>query len=349
LVWSTIPRPAPDLVPKPHGLTTRFGASSAGEFSWLLHDGRPRLQAARSWFLREAEDLDLHGLRQFYRAWRAFDEYLVLQAQTDYGDRIEKRTVAVKCSKRGNDVYLRRVRRRFGVFHGKDGEFFHAKDRVRRSSVLFVTLTMDPKRISLHDSWVKVSSEFNRWITGLREKYGDISALRTWESHESGYPHVHVMLIFHGHEFDVWSQPRKGDGDLVWRIGEKPEFELFPGFVDVRAARTFSAVVRYIEKRVLQGTDKAMEKDRGDLTMALLWVFRKRSFSASVDLRRAMVDLITVMRNSKGQRTLSMGRLVVHWVLIGVFSAGELGLDGSEWSAVLDHVPERRSRWGSET
>jgi len=313
-----------------------------GDLSWLFDErGRPRLLCARSECLRSSH-LELGKLMRGYRLWRDSNEYLVIQAEIDHGDRMEKRTVAVKCAKRGNDVYQRRVRRRLGVFHGKDGEFFRARDKVRRTPVMFVTLTMDPKRVSLHDAWIDVSGHFNRWVTGLREKYGRLSALRTWEAQSNGYPHVHVLLIFHDHEFDVWSQPRKADGDLVWRIGEKPELELWPGFVDVRAARTFSAVVRYIEKRILQGTDKVMDRDHGDLTMALCWVFRKRSFSASRDLARSMADLISDLHSSKVQGTLD-GRVLVTWRCLGVFSASELGLDGSEWVAEVPwrYVPAR--------
>ena len=74
---------------------------------------KPRLAYARSYFLDSGYgDPDLKGLEAFYPEWRTFDEYMVLQKQTDKlrmkGD-VEKETIAVKCAKRGNDVYWWRV------------------------------------------------------------------------------------------------------------------------------------------------------------------------------------------------------------------------------------------------
>lgn len=304
---------------------------------FLYVRGKPRLSAVRSWFL-DLGGMDFDGLKEFFREWRDFDEYLVLQRQVWLGDRLERKTVAVKCSKRGNDVYRRRVERRLGRLRCNDGEFFRDTDKEPRSRVLFVTLTWDPKLCSVHEAWERVSADFNRWITGLRMRYGRISVLRTWEAHQNGYPHVHAMLIFHDYEFRAWKDLGVLHGHAIWRVEEKREFEHWHSWVDVRVARTFEAVVRYIGKRILYGTEKNQDEEHGDLTLALCWVFRKRSFSASKDLAKVLVDLISALHNSKGQVCLDGGFVRVTWVVLGVFSGVELGLDGSIWFSELKEV-----------
>ena len=73
----------------------------------------PRLAYARSYFLGYSNrDPNLEGLEKFYTEWREFNEYMVVQKQSDnlrIEGEIDKETIAVKCSKRGNDVYWWRV------------------------------------------------------------------------------------------------------------------------------------------------------------------------------------------------------------------------------------------------
>jgi hypothetical protein len=52
--------------------------------------------------------MDLQELKNFYTDCRDYDEYMVLQKQSDnlriVGE-IDRETIAVECSKRGNDVH----------------------------------------------------------------------------------------------------------------------------------------------------------------------------------------------------------------------------------------------------
>ena len=78
---------------------------------------KPRLNFARNYFLGFSlgKDLDFEELKEFYRDWRDYDEYVVLQKQSDNlrnKGEVEKETIAVKCAKRGNDVYWWRVWKR---------------------------------------------------------------------------------------------------------------------------------------------------------------------------------------------------------------------------------------------
>ena len=63
----------------------------------------------------QEEDQSFEELQEFYEKWRDYAEYVVLQKQIDslrvIGE-VEKKTIAIKCSKRGNDVYWWRVDKR---------------------------------------------------------------------------------------------------------------------------------------------------------------------------------------------------------------------------------------------
>jgi hypothetical protein len=318
------------------------------KFAGLYENGKPRLGWARSQFLQGGEYLDLVGLVGFYREWRDFVEYGVIQKQEWTRGSCKKTTLAVKCAKRGNDVYRRRVQGRMAIFGrstplgglGGDVEFFSWKDDLPKVSVVFVTLTW--KGDDIAESWLTIGDQFNRWITNLRERFGRLSYARTWESTKRGVAHVHLMIQFHDWKFSGFKSVDQ-DGSFVWRISEKPEFEKsWPAFVDVRAVRTYSSVLRYLEKRVLQGTDEDLNSDAGDLTMALLWIFRKRSFALSRDFQEKLSDLIRALHNSKVQVTLEGEVVEESWIWLGVFSGVELSLDGSVWCVELPGSPSHQ-------
>ena len=92
-------------------------------------------------------DFSLSEIVDKYREWVLDDKYMIL-------NRIDLRTYksecfAVKCSKRGNDVYKSRVYRSFkGVSSLVEKlVFFNPKDRGEKSTrALWVTLTYDVKR-----------------------------------------------------------------------------------------------------------------------------------------------------------------------------------------------------------
>ncbi|MCJ7635268.1 hypothetical protein MUP77_23125, partial [Candidatus Bathyarchaeota archaeon] len=99
---------------------------------------------------------------------------------------------AVKCAKRGNDVYRSRVRQRFEGLTSMADElvFFNAKDHgPKRTRALWVTLTYDSKRCSFKEAWKNIGEEFNRFMSYIRKAIGKVSCCRVFESFENGYPH----------------------------------------------------------------------------------------------------------------------------------------------------------------
>lgn len=305
--------------------------------------GKPRLKPAQQYFLESRRGIpSFKELRDFYESWRDLDEYLLLQKQTVKGGEVEQRNVAVKCSKRGNDVYWWRVGRRLDRLRRiKNVTLFDPHASIKMSSVLHVTLTFDTKLCSLAEAWEGIGRDFNRWISAMRRKYGRISYFRDWEAFANGYPHVHLLMIFHDYEFRVFRSRAK------YRVAEKSEFEIgWHSFVDVEAVRDLKKgmgyVMKYLTKTFHENPEqRGLERSLRNLTMAMTWIFRKQSFAVSGDFH----DLICFLHNSNrilpvqvdlwGDPVKECGE----WVFLGVFSARELGLDGSQFSFSLERIP----------
>jgi hypothetical protein len=311
----------------------------------LTLEGKPRLACARSYFL-DQRNIDLEGLVEYFLTWMDYNEYLVLQKQSFDGKEFEKDTIAVKCSKRGNDVYKSRVKKRFSFMSTLENKIlFDWKNKTKKThkvNCVFVTLTFNPALCSINEAWeVRVGREYNTWVTNLRNKFGRVEAIRTFEGYANGYPHIHVVLLFGDKEFTTFK-----DGNDKWRIEEKEVFELsWKSFVDVQAMRDLRGGLFYLSKHILKAQvvqgDPTKEEDlwKYYLTLALNWVFKKRSFALS----KGFLDLMYYMHNSNSSRVVQMtleGDPVVVtfvWVCLGVFSAESLGIDNNSWSVELDN------------
>jgi len=130
-------------------------------------------------------------------------------------------------------------------------------------------------------------------------------------------------MIFHDYEFNVIEIRGK------YRILEKGAFEKsWHSFVDVQAIRKFREGVRYVTKYL---TKMKTESKTQVLTLALCWLFRKRSFAISGDL----YELIQISINHRKMIQIDLlGEEVILnevWLFIGIFSAGKLGITRNEW------------------
>jgi hypothetical protein len=215
---------------------------------------KPRLNYARSYLLGFSidKDPDFNELLKFYQEWRDFDEYLLLQRQTNnirIKGEMDKETIVVKCAKRGNDVYWWRVSKRLKSLRKLEKHtLFDIRCSDKSSNVLFATLTYNTRKSMVQEAWENVGVEYNKWIRNLRKKFGRISYLRCWEASRKGYPHIHVLMVFHDYPFKiVFSQLKKGR--RVYRIAEKEAFEKsYHSFVDVQAVRKLREGIKYILK-----------------------------------------------------------------------------------------------------
>jgi hypothetical protein len=292
-------------------------------------ESKPRLNYARNYFLGFSidQDVDFQELQAFYRKWRDFIEYVVIQKQTGnlrIKGEVNRETLAIKCAKRGNDVYWWRVGKRLSSFQGlEDHAFFNPHSNIKVSSVLFVTLTYDVKKATIREAWETIGEDYNKWIRNLRKKFGRISYLRCWEASRRGYPHIHVLMMFHDYTFKITRINGK------YRILEKEAFEKsYHSFVDVQAIREMKRGIQYVTKYL---TKTIHENQTQTLTLALCWLFRKRSFAISGDFHKLIVTTtksrILVQVDLHGVEI----DLKVEWIFIGIFSAKRLGLDRNEW------------------
>jgi hypothetical protein len=207
--------------------------------------------------LKQDQILDLI---EAYRNWRDLDEYLLLLGRNRFT--YELKHLGVRASKRGNDVYSYKLSKRLGFFNQLKGHLFFNHDSFKSgdpvySNLLWVTLTYHSKRSNLNEAWLNCETEFNRWITNLRNRYGKIDVLKFKQAFPDpqgeayGYPHFHVVLFFRDHKFKVFQQILEDDDGklkLVYRIKEKNQLHTqgkWHSFIDVKAINSLSSVVNY--------------------------------------------------------------------------------------------------------
>jgi hypothetical protein len=127
------------------------------------------------YFLREHARLNysLDQIVEQYKEWASEALYMIL---TKWNLKKWKNDVyAVKCAKRGNDVYRSRVDSRFRGLrrYSEDIIFFNPKDRGKKeTSALWVTLTYDTKRCLYGEAWENIGVEFNGFMSYLRRNFG---------------------------------------------------------------------------------------------------------------------------------------------------------------------------------
>jgi len=309
----------------------------------------------------------INYLPPVFLEWTHQDEYLIMGKYHHLLGYLG--FVAVKASKRGNDVYSKRIKDRLNpLMELPDIRFFDWKDRSKRQKTraIFTTLTYDPAGLSIGEAWNKVGEDYNRWISALRARYGEASIIRVWEAHKSGYPHVHAVIIFEDSEFEAFHH-----GD-AWRVHEKRDIEgLWPhGFTDIEALSSTRGGLHYVVKYLGKLHTLGYQGDGLDaseasglsglvsrasvLTLSLMWAFRKRAFSMS----RGLGDLIRALHNSNSdpsagplgvlvQADLTGGasaEAVTRWILLGFWAGGLIKEGRRRWSVGLSLSELRKLR-----
>jgi hypothetical protein len=141
--------------------------------------------------------------------------------------------------------------------------------------MLFISMTVDPKRYSRHEAWLQISNELHLFETKLRQYYGNFVKFRVWESHKSGYPHCHSVYYFidkwfkvflHNSKYRITTTHKNRISDM-WSMGNTD----IQGVQDTHGA--FSEVKKYITKNIWN--------QKGDLTNALVSLYNKQMYSLS--------------------------------------------------------------------
>jgi len=325
--------------------------------------GRPRLKQARR------EILPLHVssipvLGEAFDIWQTFDEYMVLRDMDLKTGEINY--FGVKCSKRGNDVFVNRMKKKLGFlkkFNGVEAfstEAFTYKHRIKVGPpvLLWATLTYDSKRCRLDQAWNNYMKEFNILITKLRQKYGRIWYISfpqpfPGDGLARGYPHMHILFMFMDTSFEIFrhmEQNSVGGLQLVYRVHEKDEIHEVGGwhsFMDIKALRSgehaYNYAMQYAQRSIM-----GMSSDKSQITNSILWIYKKKSYNVSGAFRDAYSEFIRTMRNSKGQLTLDGEILPTSRVeFVGIYGLDEIRRikeikDPPGWVVALtsDHIKE---------
>ena len=311
-----------------------------------------RLNPARDYLSRPSQ-ADIPLMTSIYRTWVQQPEWMLLEGT--HCETEEKQRIAVKTSKRGNDVFERRMERNLDFLSTFERtEFFNVEDLEKlgraKTRMLWTTWTWDPSRTSLDEAWRTSSKEWNLMVTKLRKEYGKVSILVFGEAFPDrngsafGYPHYHAVMWFHEHEFNVvlrWEKDKEGKEGPVYRIADEEKDALkdtaqWKAFSDIKALRTMDAVITYCRKRE-QGSFSLEHNDGSENTEALMnctmqWFYHKRTYSVSRTFREKASEFIRHMRNSNwAQSRLDGGSFPVWvWENKGIRSLPELvkcGLD----------------------
>lgn len=262
--------------------------------------------------------IDLDELIEAYVEWAERPDYLIFRNE-ETGE-----FKAVPASKRGNSIYAKRVQKRFDRLYrlSKADIMPHRQERLY-SSVLMSTLTYT-RQIPRQEAWDRVAEDFNRYMSHLRDRYGRVSAVRCFEAQKDGYPHIHVILVFHDYRFKTFQHGK------TRRVSKKSELEAFwsdkeyLGFSDYQALNSWrhglNYLVKYLHKSLsLSNLSKKQENQSVKPStstlrnLALLWVHRKRAFSIS----RRLDTLVSITQSEKEASK---------WVLHAIFTCSDVDL-----------------------
>jgi len=301
-------------------LQTRLGEET-WKCEYTNNFGEVRLSRVRG-MLNLNLGLDRWKCGDLYSNWVLDDNNIVIKG-TDLKT-MRRWYIAVKARKRGNDLDAFRITRRLAAIRDGILPYVHTGSKIRHTNAIYVTGTVDPRLVDydLEYGWMYLGVWFNTFMAHLRKKLTCITAviedkdgqpkvrevrtvpkiliLRSWESHESGWPHFHAILCL---EWGVRGQPHwdvfqdKGcwkDGHWVpprWRVKDKHVLdECWPyGWVDAIALtagtleKNLENVVWYVGKNLSCMDYRLVSRwpRKRTLTQSILWYFRKRSFSVS--------------------------------------------------------------------
>ncbi len=289
-------------------------------------------------------------LIKIFNKWRYQKEYFVLW------ERGKSKGKAYLCSKRGNDVYNYQINQKFkeierlAHFYG-DSKLFDINQANPRTNCLFITLTYDTKLRRLDEAWKQIGIEYNRFISGIKRKFGKCAIIRAFESFQNGYPHIHAIILFDDREFDVFEHWNKQGSKSSFRIKQKPMFDMhWHSHVDITAVHTIKGALGYLTKYL----KKAYDKDsKYELTLAMLWIYHKQAFSISgkfyEKLKQIRLDTRSLSNSNKlTQLNLNGDPVRPDLVFLGVFSYAEISKlnkieNPDSWIQILSQIPEHHA------
>ncbi|GAH95437.1 unnamed protein product, partial [marine sediment metagenome] len=167
--------------------------------------------------------------------------------------------------------------------------------------------------------------------TNVRNQFGKVSYLKCFESTKNGYPHLHLVLIFHEVDFSYFALKGKFRVSRIVRDKIKGNWE---SFADVEAVISPKQAIHYVLKYLLKThgastsgkTAWEISQEGVEKTLAILWAYKKRGYSVSGDIEAVLADLIPKPCTTQTFQVTLDGERTERWVLLGIKSAAELGI-----------------------
>jgi hypothetical protein len=289
---------------------------------------------------------------QIYKKWRDENEFLVLRGFKAIFEGFERQShteaeyLFVKACKRGNDVYVRRIKERLEPLNKaieRDISLFdteNPKDRKpRKTPLLFITLEYNANKYSIPECWFNCGWDWDNFTKLLSREYGaKIEFFRSWQAHQSYYPHIHAVVYFPNRSFLV--RPIKNKKDkIVWRIPDKEVQKIksfWPyGFVDIRGVSNTKKALLEVKKyctRELWG-------EKGEKSMAMCWLFGKRSFSATKDFFPTLGGYFEFKEPNTSDEIDTAMHNYFAFEFLGIIKASKFHISPKIWHFTTKHPP----------
>jgi hypothetical protein len=300
------------------------------------------------------QPLDRQKCIRLYQEWVSDDNYMVLK-KTDPDGTVEYR--ACKARKRGNDIDVWRIGRNVRAIEDGILDFAEKSRRFRSTSAVYLTGTIDPRLVEydLEYAWQYLGYWFNMFLSTLRKRCQNarIRVFRSWEAHESGWPHFHAILCFEGFSWSIFQ-----DSGSRWRVKEKEFFEdawsygwidvlgLTPGTIEKNARRVVGYVAKYVAKGAIDTDYRNVDSwpMKKLLTESILWYYGKRSYSVSRGLlERACAHDLKRKRTSTIQTNIEGGEIPdskTRWEFVGLVRRRDTELSFDDWVKSYSEPPD---------
>ena len=252
----------------------------------------------------------------------------------------------MKCSKRGNDIYNYRISKRFNLLYKalESYEIEPSNCYVLQTDILFFTLTYNLRDI--YHTYENAGKDYNRFMSNLRKIFPKAKTIaRCFEAQRDGVIHIHA-LIWIGCHISIkkyFYLDKKGNKKYKFIVESQELWNKLKncwkyGFCDIQGFTKFRDGLSYIFKYIKKGTN--INYSNNTLTtLALNWLFRKRSFSINYKCVRFLFSLrLDILKHNSNFQD---GGIRIEYTFIGIFSAISLGFNSKKWFFEFHNLPKK--------
>jgi hypothetical protein len=146
-----------------------------------------------------------------------------------------------------------------------------------------LTLSYDPKITTKDKAWYYIGKDLNRFLSEMKQEYGNIVVIRSFEAFKNGYPHIHMILGLRDRKLPVYRYNRKKDGAVRYKLSNTDKEKIqsyWHSYIHIEGVQSYGAI-RYILKYI---SKEQFTRDNYN-TVAHLWLYHKQAYSISRDFK----------------------------------------------------------------